>query len=129
MIQRYKYGRRLRPFPLFILAAGLILGWAVKLLWNAILPSLLGVNTITYWQSVGLLLLCRILLGNFGGPGFRPRRHWANHADHDSAEHETNGPFFQGMRWRKKWMGMSDEERIKFRDEMKRRCGKRPGNE
>lgn len=75
-------------------------------LWNAILPSLLHVNTITYWQSVGLLLLCRIL---FGGFRFAP---------------SGNRSRF-GNRWgdmRDKWKNMSDEERLKFRAEMRNRC-------
>lgn len=41
----------------------LIFGWVVMLLWNGVLPSLLGLRTIDYWQSVGLILLTRILVG------------------------------------------------------------------
>lgn len=80
-------------------------------LWNAILPSLLHANTITYWQSVGLLLLCRILFGGFrfNPSGNKPRfgEHWANMRD--------------------KWKNMSEEERMKFRNEMRNRC--KPGEE
>jgi len=47
----------------------LILGFGVMLLWNTILPSLFSVHSVTYWQSVGLLILARILLG--GGLGYR----------------------------------------------------------
>ena len=47
----------------------LIFGIAVMLLWNAILPGLFSVHPATYWQSVGLLVLVRILMG--GSLGYR----------------------------------------------------------
>lgn len=42
-------------------------GQVVMYLWNAILPELFGWKTITFWQALGLLALCRILFGGFGG--------------------------------------------------------------
>ena len=39
---------------------------AVMLIWNAILPSLMAVGSLTYLQAAGLLLLCRILFGGLG---------------------------------------------------------------
>ena len=38
------------------------------LIWNAVLPDLLNTNTITYWQSIGLLVLSKILFGRFNRP-------------------------------------------------------------
>jgi hypothetical protein len=46
--------------PVFAVLAALALGAIVRFLWNAILPALLNVNPISYWQSVGLLVLCRM---------------------------------------------------------------------
>ena len=43
-----------------------LVGEVVKLLWNALLPPLFGWRTITLWQGLGLLVLCRILFGGFG---------------------------------------------------------------
>lgn len=42
-----------------------IFGYVVMLLWNGVLPALLSIRHIAYWQSVGLLLLTRILVGGF----------------------------------------------------------------
>jgi hypothetical protein len=39
-------------------------------LWNALLPELFGWRQVTFWQALGLLVLCRIL---FGGHGFSRR--------------------------------------------------------
>ena len=82
-------------FPLLWLLVSAIVMW----LWNAILPDLLHTNTITFWQSAGLLLLSRILFSGFrfNPSGNRPQ--WGN-------------------RWgnmREKWMTMSEEDRSKFR--------------
>lgn len=45
---------------------------AVMLLWNAILPNLLGVADINYLQAAGILALCRLLFGGLGLGGIRP---------------------------------------------------------
>jgi hypothetical protein len=102
-------GKKTKFFVLipFIAIAGVLLfGWAVMLLWNAILPAALHAGEISFWQAVGLLLLSRILVGGFGGKRFG-----------------GHGGFRGGM-WREKWMNMSDEEKAKFKDEWKMRCGK-----
>jgi len=63
---------------LLILAAVAVLGLAVMLLWNWVVPALFaGGRTIDYPHAVGLLALCRILFGGFRGHGgWRGRRHW-----------------------------------------------------
>ena len=103
------YMKRRRYF--FLLIIPLIFGGLaliVMLLWNAILPSVFHVETLTYWQALGLLVLCRILFGGFlfGGRKGRP---------------SFGRPPTQV---REKWMNMSEEERIKFKEEWKKRCGK-----
>ncbi len=88
-------------FP-FIIAAGVLLfGSVVMFLWNAILPSVLNVSTITFWQALGILVLAKILFGGFRG-GWRGRH--------------------RGMHWRNRWMNMTDEERAKFREQWRNRC-------
>jgi len=44
-------------------------GGIVMLLWNWLAPMLFGLPVITFWQAFGLLALCRILFGGFGGGG------------------------------------------------------------
>lgn len=44
-------------------------GELVMHLWNWLLPALFGFGQITFWQALGLLALCRILFGGFGGYG------------------------------------------------------------
>ena len=46
-------------------------GAVVMLLWNWLAPALFGLQLITFWQAIGLLALCRILFGGFGGGSHR----------------------------------------------------------
>jgi hypothetical protein len=85
---------------LIFIAAG---GQAVLHLWNWLLPPLFGWREITFWQAVGILALCRILFGNFGG---RPM--WRS-------------DFRRRMSQR--WESMTPEEREKFRQGMRSGCG------
>ena len=52
-------------FAIFIAIGGEL----VQHLWNWLLPALFGWPQITFWQALGLLVLCRILFGGFGGHG------------------------------------------------------------
>ena len=67
---QHRFGDHRMAKPLLIGAALIIvLGLLVMSLWNALLPAILGVKSIGFWQALGLLALSRIL---FGGLGFRP---------------------------------------------------------
>src|SRR5207237_8873958 len=58
--------------PLAIVAMILFVyigGELVMHLWNWLLPPLFGWRQITFWQALGLLLLCRILFGGLGVRG------------------------------------------------------------
>lgn len=66
-MKRFWIRRGARFLSVALVAIGLA-GWLVMTLWNALLPTILGVATISFWQALGLLLLSRIL---FGGPGWR----------------------------------------------------------
>ena len=77
-------------------------GQVVLHLWNWLLPGLFGFRMITFWQALGILALCRILFGGFGG-----------------CHHRSNFRRRMGERWEK----MTPEEREKFRQGMGGRCG------
>lgn len=44
---------------LIVLVFALFTGWIVMLCWNATMPMLFGLSTITYWQGY-----CLVVLGN-----------------------------------------------------------------
>ena len=92
--------------PLAILAMLLFIalgGEVVQQLWNWLLPPLFGWHVITFWQAIGILALCRILFGGWGGHG----------------SHRSN--------WRRRRAerreAMTPEERERLRQGMRGRCG------
>jgi hypothetical protein len=92
--------------PLAILALLLFIaigGEVVLQLWNWLLPPLFGWRQITFWQALGLLALCRILFGGFGFHG--------------------SGSSKFRRRMAERWEHMTPEERERFRQGMRGRCG------
>jgi len=90
-----------------------VIGFVVMELWNALVPELFKGPVISFWQAVGLLVLSHLLLRGWGQ--WRYRNGWR----HD--------------RWKKRFeeklAAMTPEEREKFKEEWKRRCGWYPGME
>jgi len=81
-------------------------GWAVMHLWNWLLPPLFGWRLITFWQALALLVLCRILFGNWGHGGHRSDFRWR-----------------MRERWERRWGKMTPEEREQFLQKWGSRCG------
>ena len=78
-------------------------GSIVMLLWNALMPVIFHLQSINFWQALGLLLLTKILFSGFRGG---PKGRWRS----DSIK--------EG------WARMTPEEREKFKERWGRRCGK-----
>jgi hypothetical protein len=96
--------RRKFLYLIFCIAVFLLLSIAVMFLWNAILPQVTQLNKITYWQALGLMILCRVLFGrfNFGDKG-RNSKHFL----------------------KEKLMGMNENDRASFKEEWRKRCERR----
>ena len=46
----------------FAFGALCLVSWLGMLLWNALVPSLLGLGTITFWQAMGIKLMITFIL-------------------------------------------------------------------
>jgi hypothetical protein len=88
---------------LFVIVGCAVFGLVVMSLWNWLMPALFGWRVISYWQALGLFLLSKILFGGFRGRGAY-RGHWRR-------------------RMMERWEQMTPEEREKFREGMRGRCG------
>lgn len=90
-------------FAIFLAIGGGIVMW----LWNWLTPPLFGWHTITFWQALGLLALCRILFGGFGMRG--------------------RGGRWGGRRWSRRgseeWYRPTWEERERFKEAVRQRYG------
>jgi positive regulator of sigma E activity len=84
---------------LFVIVFGFVVMW----LWNWLMPALFGWHVIGFWQAIGILVLSKILFGGFHGRHGR-RTHWRH-------------------RMMERWEKMTPEEREKFRQSMRGRCG------
>jgi hypothetical protein len=94
---------RILKFVLFGAAAVTVVSFVVMRLWNWLMPGIFGLHAISFWQALGLLALSKILLGGFRGGGAR-RMFWKR-------------------RMMARWEKMTPEEREKFRQGMRGRCG------
>jgi hypothetical protein len=86
-------------------------GEVVRQLWNWLLPPLFEFRQITLWQALGILLLCRILFGGFG---------W-----HGSGRSNVRSRVADRLadRMGDRWDAMTPEERERFRQRIRERCG------
>ena len=91
--------RFLVPIGILAIAAGF--SAAVMLLWNWLMPAVFGLIVISYWQALGLLVLCRILFGSFGG-------------HHTILGAMMHGGLHGRHHLRKKWRQMTPEQRKEF---------------
>ncbi len=77
--------RRILLGSLWLVAYFAVIGAAVMLLWNALIPDLFQGPAITFVQAIGLLLLTHLLFRRgFGGFGWRYphwRRKWRASSD------------------------------------------------
>jgi len=97
--------RGLKFFAFAVLAA-LALGYAVMALWNFVIPGLTGWHALGFPQALALLVLSRLLLGGWRGPG--------------GAFGGSHG--LRAERWRERWAQLSPEERARLRERFNR-CG------
>ena len=95
--------------PLGIAAFLTVVSFAVMLLWNNLLPAILHVGVITFWQALGIFVLCKILFGfGKGGRGFGGR----------------GGSHFMRGRMEEHFKNMTPEQKAKFKEKMgDRMCG------
>ncbi len=109
-IMKHWWIMKAAKFVAVMIIGMLIFGAVVMELWNVLVPEIFHGPAVTFWQALGLLLLSHILLRGWG-----PWRH-ANGWRHDRWKH----------RFEEKLSAMSPEERDKFKEEWRRRCGWSP---
>ena len=95
------------PLAIVAMVAFIAIGGEIVMkLWNWLLPPLFGWRLITFWQALGILVLCRVLFGGLGRHGCR------------------------GSNFRRRMKGgyehMPPEERERFRERIRERFGVGP---
>lgn len=103
MMRKMHWAVRVIVFVPVGIAIIALFGYGLMALWNWLMPSLFGFHTITYWQALGLFILCKIFFGGFRG-GHKQRGQWKH-------------------RMKERWQRMSPEEREKFMQNLRENCG------
>ena len=85
------------------LSLALAFGFGTMYLWNWLVPALFAGPVITFWQTIGLLILSKIIFSGFGRGG-----HCGGHG---------GGPW--RPYWKEKWNTMNPEDRERFKQKMK----------
>lgn len=94
--------------PLAVAAFLTLISYVVMQLWNALLPGILHVGVITFWQAMGIFILCKILFG-FG----KGRGGWGR----------DKGPWMR-HRMEEHYKQMTPEQKERFKQKMNdRMCG------
>jgi len=95
----------LKPVGFLVIVAGF--GIVVMALWNWLMPAIFGLAVISFWQALGILILSKLLFGNFR----------LGHGKHGGWKRGEN-PIHD------KWMKMTPEQREKFIQKRKEHFGK-----
>lgn len=96
-----KFRKRWYLFVPLIIAGLAAFGFITMYLWNWLMPAIFHLPEITFWQTIGLMLLSRLILGGFGGHG---RGHGHRHCRNQMHE---------------KWENMTPEERENFKEHIR----------
>ncbi len=90
-------------YILLAIAMFFVVSAIVMVLWNNLLPEILGVKTINFWQAAGILILSKILFGGLSSKnGFGQEK-------------------FRKLK-EEQMSGMSEEQKEKFKEAWKKRC-------
>jgi hypothetical protein len=105
-----RWALRVAKMIAIAIVAVIVIGYFVMLLWNDLIPELFKGPVLTFWQAVGLLVLSHILFRGWGG------HHRGHGWNRDRWSH----------RFEEKLAAMTPEEREKFKNEWRNRCGWTP---
>ena len=75
---KHKY-RKIGMILIFVPLVLFLFSLAVMYLWNLVLPGVIHVSAINFWQALGILVLSKILFGGFRGGWGGRSRHWKRH--------------------------------------------------
>jgi len=98
-MHRLRRGLKFVLFATIVLAAASLL---LMILWNRLMPRLLGRPTISFWDALSLLVMSRILFGGLRGRPGPAHWHWRR-------------------RLFERWEQMTPEERARFRQGLQSR--------
>lgn len=104
-MRSFFYRRKFIFIPFAAAAFLSLISFIVMTLWNGLLPGILHVGMITFWQAMGIFILCKILFGFGKGGG-----------------HRFGGGGWMRRRMEERFKNMSPDEKERFKAKMEQRC-------
>ena len=101
-MKSFFYRGRFIFIPIAAAAFLSLISFVVMNLWNYLLPGIIHVGTITFWQAMGIFILSKILFG-FGKGGHRM----------------GGGSPWMRHRWEERFKNMTPEEREDWKRNLK----------
>ena len=93
------------------------------LLWNWLIPDLFSGPILTFWQSIGLLVLFKILFGHHGGGRHKCRKccsqSFSNRCDDQKGKEDCSNDESWKRDMKSKWRNMSWNEKKEMKQQLK----------
>ncbi|MDE1175067.1 MAG: hypothetical protein PW789_00490 [Edaphobacter sp.] len=74
---------------LCVVVAATVAALVVRGLWNVLMPEIFGLRTLTFWQSLGLLVLTKLLFGGFHRHSSNGCRGWKGSDERTFGGHDA----------------------------------------
>ncbi|MEQ8926280.1 MAG: hypothetical protein RLO81_10735 [Fulvivirga sp.] len=97
-----RHKKKIKKIALMILIIPIVIVafvFVVMSLWNWLIPDLFNGPVLDFWQTLGLIILSKILFGGFKG----------------GRSHKPHGGEW-GAGWKKRFKEMTPEERVAFKE-------------
>lgn len=92
-----------------IIGLAILFGFVIMWLWNWLMPEIFGLTTLTYWQSVGLFILLKLLLGGCGGSGSSSGSKKSSKNSDNKCRTDSKSDFSKWKHYDKFWKEEGDE--------------------
>lgn len=91
----------------------LLFGYGFMLLWNWLMPDVFGLPILSYWKAVGILVMAKLLFGNFEGKGHKssskkPRKGFKNRKWDNCKSDFSKWEFYDDF-WKEEGKGAFDD--------------------
>ena len=93
-----------------ITALAILFGFVIMWLWNALMPELFDLPSLTYWQAIGLFILSKILLGGIGGGSSSSSKNSSDHCDSNGKKKKKKGDFSKWEHYDSFWKEKGEVE-------------------
>lgn len=90
-----------------------LFGYVIMWLWNWLMPEIFGLTTLTFWQAIGVFVLCKFLLGGCGGFGSS-----SSSSKKSECKTDSKGEFSKWKHYDKYWKEEGNQAYEAYKDRL-----------